>query len=74
MQPTIDRPFIAHPEYGVPADLEDVVDWEWVVDRFRTEPNFWICTSAPDGKPHARPVWGVCVDDVICFGGGPNTR
>ena len=74
MQPVADRPFIAHPEYGVPDDLKDLVEWSWIVERFQTELNFWICTSGPGGKPHVRPTWGVCVDDVICFGGGPKTR
>jgi nitroimidazol reductase NimA-like FMN-containing flavoprotein (pyridoxamine 5'-phosphate oxidase superfamily) len=69
-----ERPYIAHPEYGVPEDTETLVAWEEVAERFRAEPTYWIGTSGPDGTPHVRPVWGVFVDGTICFGGGPETR
>jgi hypothetical protein len=72
--PVAERPFIAHPEYGVPKHSKNLIPWSWVVDRFGSEPNYWICTTSPDGRPHARPTWGVFVDDTICFGGGPRTR
>jgi hypothetical protein len=72
--PRIDRPFIAHPEYGVPDHDEGLIPWSWVAERFSSEKNFWIGTVTPDGAPMARPVWGVIVDDVICFGGGPKTK
>lgn len=73
-EPIAGRPYIAHPEYGIPQDTTNLIDWSWVAQRFRTERNYWICTSASDGSPHTRPTWGVFVDDTICFGGGPNTR
>lgn len=72
--PVAERPYIAHPEYGVPQDTENLIDWAWVAERFRAERNYWICTSAEDGRPHVRPTWGVFVDDTVYFGGGPNTR
>lgn len=73
-RPVAERPFIAHPEYGVPSDTDDLVEWAWVAERFRTETNLWVATASPDGVPWARPVWGVFVDDAVCFGGGPRTR
>jgi hypothetical protein len=72
--PTADRPYIAHPEYGVPEDTSNLVPWSWVQERFASEPNYWVSTTGPDGAPHVRPVWGVFVEDVIHFGGGPRTR
>lgn len=36
--------------------------------------NYWICTTRPDGRPHAVPVWGVWVDDTFFHGGRPDTR
>jgi Pyridoxamine 5'-phosphate oxidase len=69
-----ERPYIAHKEYGIPDDLDHLVNWDYVVDRFANEKNYWIATASPDGVPHARPTWGVFVDDTICFGGGPRTR
>lgn len=71
---TRERPYIGHPEYGIPKDTKGLLEWSRVAERFTTELNFWICTTAPDSTPHARPTWGVFVDDTICFGGGPKTR
>jgi hypothetical protein len=73
-EPRRDRPHIAHAEYGVPEHSRGLLPWSWVVERFRAEPNFWICTTSPEGRPHVRPTWGVFVDDAIGFGGGPKTR
>ena len=72
--PVGDRPFIAHPEYGVPADPTGLVEWAWVEERFRAEQNYWVATASPEGAVLARPVWGVYVDGAVCFGGGPRTR
>jgi Pyridoxamine 5'-phosphate oxidase len=74
MRPMVDRPYIAHEEYGVPRDKDRLIEWAWVADRFREEANYWIATASPQGIPTARPVWGVFVHDAICFGGGPLTR
>ena len=72
--PVAGRPYIAHPEYGVPTTTKGLLSWREVIDRFKTEPNYWISTTSPSGRPHVRPTWGVLVDDTIYFGGGPNTR
>lgn len=72
--PRADRPYIAHPEYGVPDHHEGLIEWQWVAERFGSEKNYWIGTVTPAGAPMARPVWGVFVDDTICFGGGPKTK
>lgn len=72
--PVAERPYIAHPEYGIPDHAENLLEWSSVAERFRHEPNYWISTTSPDGSPHVRPTWGVFVDDTICFGGGPKTR
>jgi Pyridoxamine 5'-phosphate oxidase len=73
-KPVADRPYIPHKGYGVPADLDNLVDWSTVVERFEREKNYWVATASRDGVSTARPVWGVFVDDTICFGGGPLTR
>jgi hypothetical protein len=73
-KPIVERPYIAHKEYGVPKEFDNVVAWSSVVARFTEERNYWIATSSPEGVPLARPVWGVFVNDTICFGGGPRTR
>lgn len=73
-EPTAERPYIAHAEYGIPDHLEGLVEWSSVTERLVTEKNYWVSTVTPGGAPMARPVWGVFVDDTICFGGGPKTK
>lgn len=74
VDPVAGRPFIAHPEYGVPDHHEGLLEWSWVVDRLASDRNYWVATVTADGAPMARPVWGVFVNDTICFGGGPKTK
>lgn len=74
VQPRVDRPFIAHPEYGIPDHREGLIEWSWVVERLASERNYWVATVTAQGAPMARPVWGVVVDETICFGGGPKTK
>lgn len=62
------------PEYGVPADADGLLPWEFVDERLRAAPNYWVSTVGPGGTPHARPVDGVWVDGALCFGGSPKTR
>jgi hypothetical protein len=72
--PTADRPFIAHREYGIPDDVEGVLDWSYVVERLAQAQNYWIATISPEGNPHVRATWGSFVDGSLYFGGGPKTR
>jgi hypothetical protein len=46
--------------------------WADVAARFATEPCWWIGTTGSSG-PHAVPIWGVVVDDVLYFYGEPDT-
>jgi hypothetical protein len=36
--------------------------------------HYWICTVSPDGHPHVTPVDGLWLDDVLYFGGSPQTK
>jgi F420H(2)-dependent biliverdin reductase len=38
--------------------------------RLASEPNIWLATSRPGGKPHLTPIWFVYVEDSlwICTG------
>ena len=69
--PTPARPHV--PGYGIPDDLEGLLPWEHAVGRLQAARNYWVATTGADGRPHARPVWGVVVDGVLHFGGGPDT-
>jgi hypothetical protein len=60
--------------YGIPQDDEGLLPWEFVAEGMADDRNYWVSTTLPDGRPHARPVWGVWVDGVFHCGGGERTR
>jgi hypothetical protein len=31
-------------------------------DRLHSEPNIWLATTRPDGRPHLAPIWFVWLD------------
>ena len=55
--------------YGVPTDASgaDLIPWCWAVERLRAARNYWVCTTRPDGRPHAAPVWGLWLEDAFWF-------
>jgi hypothetical protein len=54
--------------YGIHETAEGLLDWSWVSEQLNGAKNYWICTTRPDGRPHAVPVWGVVLDDIVYFG------
>lgn len=62
------------PEYGIHSEDEGMLDWDWVDERVAASRNYWICTTRPDGRPHAAPVWGVWVDGTLYFGSGSSSQ
>ena len=68
----VSRPYM--PGYGVPKTLKGTLPWSHVTERLEKARNYWVATADSSGRPHAVPVWGLWVDDVLCFGGGPQTR
>jgi nitroimidazol reductase NimA-like FMN-containing flavoprotein (pyridoxamine 5'-phosphate oxidase superfamily) len=68
-----DRPDM--PGYGIDrAQTEKMLTWEWVSEQMLNSRNYWICSTKPDGKPHAVPVWGVWLNEKLYFGTGRNSR
>jgi general stress protein 26 len=62
-------------DYGqTPATRADLLGWNEVAERIVGARNYWLATSRADGSPHLRPVDGVFVENVLCFGGSPQTR
>lgn len=54
------------PHYGVKVDeTESMLTWDWVEKQMASARNYWLCTTCPDGKPHAAPVWGVWVEGQL---------
>ena len=60
--------------YGIPDDSAGLLPWSFVTERLATDRTYWLSTTRPDGRPHARPVWGVWVDGTLYCGGGGRTR
>ncbi|WP_458205520.1 pyridoxamine 5'-phosphate oxidase family protein [Haladaptatus sp. NG-SE-30] len=60
--------------YGIPESSDGMLSWEFVREKMADDQNYWVSTTRPDGRPHARPVWGVWVDDTFYCGGGEKTR
>jgi hypothetical protein len=48
--------------------------WSFVDERMSKARQYWLTTTRPDGRPHARPVDGVWAEGVLSFGGGPEIR
>lgn len=67
-----DRPHM--PGYGIVEDSEGMLSWEWVDQQMAKSRSYWICTTRPDGRPHASPVWGVWLDGTFYFSCGPESR
>lgn len=66
-EPKPSRPYV--PGYGIPTTTKGMLPWSFVEERLAKAMNYWVCTINPDGRPHARPVWGSWVEGRLCFGG-----
>ncbi|ADJ16135.1 pyridoxamine 5'-phosphate oxidase family protein [Halalkalicoccus jeotgali] len=60
--------------YGIPSDGEGLLPWQFVAEAMEGDRNYWVSTTLPDGRPHARPVWGIWLDGTVHCGGGERTR
>jgi Pyridoxamine 5'-phosphate oxidase len=61
--------------YGLgdaPAD-GSVLAWSRIVEWLTAARNYWVCTTRPDGRPHAMPVWGLWLDDAVWFSTDPTS-
>lgn len=47
--------------------------WERVEEWLEAARNYWVCTTRPDGRPHAKPVWGLWLDGRVMFSTDPNS-
>ncbi len=56
--------------YGIAETPTGLLTWAWVSQQLTASRNYWICTTRPNGNPHAAPVWGVVIDDLVYFGTG----
>ena len=70
-QPQITRP---HFPAGYVDNPKTLVPWSHVEQRLTGAKNYWLCSTRPNGQPHAVPKWAVWVEDKIYFDGSPETR
>jgi hypothetical protein len=47
-----------------------LLPWSWAETRLIAARSYWIASTRPDGRPHARPVWGVWQDRAFYFSTG----
>ena len=62
------------PGYVPKGTKPKFLSWEWVTERLERSHSYWICTTRPDGRPHAAPVWGVWCDGAVAFSTDPSSR
>jgi hypothetical protein len=60
-------------DYGIRAVPGEKLPWERVEGWLVASRNYWICTTRPDGRPHAKPVWGVWLDEAVMWGTSPES-
>lgn len=66
------RPYMRN--YGIVAADAGLLAWDWVDEQLTRSRNYWICSTRPDGRPHAAPVWGVWHEGALYFSTDPGAR
>jgi hypothetical protein len=67
-EPQASRPYLPK-NYGVPKSKKGMLPWSTAREALEAAKVYWICTVRPDGQPHARPIWGMWLDDrLYCDG------
>ncbi|MGH2458445.1 MAG: pyridoxamine 5'-phosphate oxidase family protein [Chloroflexota bacterium] len=61
-----------HAGYGVATDEAGMLTWSWAAQRLANALLYWAATVNPNGRPHARPIWGVFVEGELCLENGPS--
>ena len=56
------------------VSLKRMLKWDTVIKWLEESKNYWVSTTRSDSKPHARPVWGIWLDNFFYFGGGSKTK
>ncbi len=75
MDPIPSRPSLP-PGYGIEKATGapgERLPWSQVAEWLATARNYWVCTTRPDGRPHAKPVWGIWLESQFIFSTHPET-
>jgi hypothetical protein len=59
------RPYMRN--YGIAETAEGLMSWAWVDEQMAKSRSYWVCSTRPDGRPHAAPVWGVWFEGTLYF-------
>jgi general stress protein 26 len=62
------------PGYSSPGTKPKLLPWSFAEQRLRAARNYWICSTRPDRRPHAAPVWGLWLDSAFFFSTDPSSR
>ena len=62
------------PVYKLNKSSEKLLSWEFVVQRMTQARHYWVTTTCPDGRPHARPLWGLWYENRVYVDGNPAAR
>jgi hypothetical protein len=60
--------------YGIGRDgsaAGEKLPWSTVEQWLERSRNYWVCTTRSDGRPHAKPVWGIWIDAMVVFSTAP---
>ena len=57
-------------DYGTPSEL---LAWEDVRRRLVEAKQFWFAFERPGRSPHVTPLDGIWFDDMLVYGGSPET-
>ena len=47
------------------ASTDAALDWSWVQQQLTDAETYWVDVAGSGTRPHARPVWGVWLDDRL---------
>lgn len=63
-------------DYGIAAGPPDTATYPWsrAAKQLAEARNYWLCTTRPDGRPHAMPVWALWRDGACYFSTSPRSR
>ena len=59
--------------YGIASGEDGQLSWSWVERECTKARNYWICTTRPDFRPHAIPVWGLWLEGAVVFSTDPQS-
>lgn len=59
--------------YGIEPGSDGCLPWSWAEERLVASRSYWLCTTRPDGRPHAVPVWAVWLDAALLFSSDPSS-